>query len=72
MTLFDPNAFDVSQSITLLKQSGIEDPKLLHDQVSKTVDAFARNGRAIPVELRHMLEELEAEIAETYFNNVPV
>ncbi|MEM1129948.1 MAG: hypothetical protein AAGH83_05425 [Pseudomonadota bacterium] len=48
------------------------DPRPVYDLLSKLMWELKNNQAGIPVELRRIVEDLEAEIAEEYYNNIPV
>lgn len=48
------------------------DPRALHDALRNVASSMEATDRPVPADLRRALEELEADIAEAYFNNVPI
>ena len=49
-----------------------QDPKALHDEVQALVDQLHASHDAVPADLREAVEELEAEIVEEFYDNLPV
>ena len=47
-------------------------PKDLHDQVQGMVDLLKANHESVPADLREAVEELQAEILEDFYDNLPV
>lgn len=47
-------------------------PKDLHDQVQGMVDLLKANHETVPADLREAIEELQAEILEDFYDNLPV
>lgn len=66
------DSYDRSRGLEALLDSGETDPRILHDAVLSVVSGIEASRHAVPTHLRRALEELEADIAEAYFNNVPV
>lgn len=48
------------------------DPRLLHDEMRGLVDDMHRRNLEVPRDVKEALGELEAEILETFYDNLPV
>lgn len=48
------------------------DPKGLHDDLQALLDDMHAQRDPVPADLREAAEELEAEIVEDFFDNLPV
>ncbi len=48
------------------------DPARLQDDVQRLIALLAQNHEEIPVDLREAVEELQAEIVEAFYDNLPV
>jgi ribosome recycling factor len=49
-----------------------DDPRSLHDEVQALVDDMHASHDTVPADLREAVEELEAEIVEEFYDNLPV
>lgn len=72
MMIQNLDRFDSTRGLEALLASGDTDPRILHDAVRNVVSGIEATHRPVPADLRRALEDLEADIAEAYFNNVPV
>ena len=72
MSLYDHRQFEKAREIQSLHQAGQADPRDLHDALRAIVDALESERAPVPPVFRRTLQELEADIAEAYFNNVPI
>lgn len=52
--------------------SGDTDPRALHDEVRQLVEDMRAHHAHVPADLREAVEELEAEILEDFYDNLPV
>ncbi len=48
------------------------DPREMHDRLVGLADEFNRRDLAVPTDIREAMGELEAEIFETFYDNLPV
>ena len=48
------------------------DPRALFDEVQVLIDQYAARNEHVPDELREAVAELEAEIVEDFYDNLPV
>lgn len=48
------------------------DPKTLHDEVQEAVTLLESVHEHVPPDLREAVEELQAEILEDFYDNLPV
>lgn len=72
MTVHDPALFHGVEDIEALIATSDADPRILHDVLRGVVNRLEANRTPVPADLRRGLEALEADIAEMYFNNLPV
>jgi len=49
-----------------------DNPAQLHDEVQAVIDRLVANHQQVPAELREFVHELEAEVVEEFFDNLPV
>jgi len=55
-----------------LSEPSFEALRLAHDALVAERSRLLREGQTVPAELRLKLDELQAEIAERIFDNMPV
>lgn len=48
------------------------DPKALHDEVRRAIELLEEHGEIVPQDLREAIEELQAEVLEEFYDNLPV
>lgn len=72
MIIQNLDTYDRARGLEALLAKGETDPRILHDAVRNVVSGIEASHRPVPTDLRRALEELEADIAEAYFNNVPI
>ena len=72
MIVQDLEHLEDTQAFQALLAGGHADPRALHDAVRTVVTGIEASQQPVPAVLRRALEELEADIAEAFFNNVPV
>jgi hypothetical protein len=48
------------------------DPRTLFDETQKVIDELEAAGRPVPNDLRENAAELEGEIVDEFFDNLPV
>lgn len=55
-----------------LASQDTQDPRILFDEVQKVIDQLEAAHRHVPADLRQSAAELEAEIVDEFFDNLPV
>lgn len=72
MNIEQLSQYDRTGRLDALVTDSQSDPRVLHDVLRGVVSGIEASQHRVPADLRRALEDLEADIAETYFNNVPV
>ncbi|MCV6598197.1 MAG: hypothetical protein OIF40_14065 [Mangrovicoccus sp.] len=60
------------EELRALAATSDHDSRTLFDQLQDVFDQLRAAGQAIPADLRQMSAELEGEIVDEFFDNLPV
>lgn len=55
-----------------LAMQDAHDPRVLFDELQKVIDRLEAAHRHVPADLRQSAAELEGEIVDEFFDNLPV
>lgn len=60
------------ERVRALAEQADHDPRALFDETQKVIDRLTAAGQPVPNDLRETAAELEAEIVDEFFDNLPV
>jgi hypothetical protein len=64
--------FDSALAAELDRVRDSQDPRAAHDDLARLRLSLRRHGQPVPARLNTLIADLEAEIVERYFDNMPV
>jgi len=60
------------EELRALASNADHDSRALFDQLQSVIDQLRAQGQTVPADLRQLSQELEGEIVDEFFDNLPV